>query len=363
MSSPAPRHPDRRPWIAALFAVVAALLFALAMPRPGVRVRVLRPVSGSATGESSASPLASLRVATYNLEHFTDGRFDGPAITPAAVRAQIEGAAANIAEADPDILVLEEVENARILRALNDALPVPYPYVYVTSFRTASGARDSLNHALLSRVPPVEVRQISFAALPPPSRPARGSLAARFALAPGRHLLVYALHLKSNFGDPPRNQAQRAVALHALAADAINERLALAPAALSVLLLGDTNVDPETPAFADDPSLAPLAGEYADLWLGTPLPDRTTIPTRLPGDPALVFPPSAFDRVFASLDLVTPPPGTPTPWHASRPTSLQRGCATHDNTLAPGHGGHVSDHYLVSVTLSPAPPPPPPTDP
>ena len=378
--------PSRLPYALALVAILV-LAALLAYPRPGVRVATLKPLSlpmddqGPRPATNALPP--RIRVATYNLEHYTDGRYDGVLRTAEVAARQTAGAAEIIAEANPDILVLEEIENPAALRALNAALPIPYPYAYITRYLTSSSIPDRLNEALLSRIPPAEVRQLGFHRLPRHRRPTRGALAARFSLAPGRDLLVYGVHLKSNFGDPPRNIAQRSIALHLLAADAEAERYASYPrAALSVLILGDTNVDPENEQFAADPSFAALAGGYTDLWLGVPLPARTTIPTRHAGpngDTNLVFPPSAFDRIFASKDLTSPPapyapppnlpppapddpaaanrfPHAPPPSYAiSLPVSIQRGCATHDNLLQPGMGGHVSDHYLAYADITPVP--------
>ena len=63
---------------------------ALAVPHPGLRIRELKPAAPVPENfrARSADPARAprLRVATYNLEHFTDARFDGPLRTPAAFR-------------------------------------------------------------------------------------------------------------------------------------------------------------------------------------------------------------------------------------------------------------------------------------
>ncbi len=346
----------RQPVVLVLLALVLVLLLLLARPRHGLRIPPLSPAwrPPASAPAVPAAPPPSLRVATYNLEHFTDARGDGPDRTPAVLALHASGAAASVAEANPDIIVFQEVENAKALAALNSRLPSPYPFAYVTAFRHSSGHPDKLNHALLSRIPPSLVRQISFSHLLPDFHATRGALAATFPLSPSADLLVYDLHLKSNFGEAPAVHAQRQIALHILAADAASQTAIAAQSAktLHVLLLGDTNTDPDSPDFASDPSLTPLAGAYLDLWRGVPLPRRTTIPTRLAGsdgDPALVFPPSAFDRVFASRNFLSPD----SPYRLSEPVAIQRGCATHDNSLQPGIGGHVTDHYLVYLDLLP----------
>ena len=350
MKTPKPAPFPFRPAYALLLVAAAALLWLLAQPRPGLRIDRLKPVLAPEKGTPPPAVPDRLRVATYNLEHFTDGRHDEPGRTPEVFVNHARDAAAIIAEVDPDVLVLQEIENGRTLEFLNEQFERPYAYIYISKLRQTSGENERLNLALLSRVRPHDVRQLGFYNLGGKSRPARGSLAAEFDLGDGSSLLVYAIHLKSNFGEMPRNQAQRAIALHQIAADAVAERLQNDPAPTSVIILGDTNVDPDCPAFADDPSLEPLAGSYVDLWRGRPIEERTTIPTRLAGetgDPLLVFPPSAFDRIFASKNLVANGP-----WRVGRPETVQKGTDTANNLTQPGFNGHVSDHHIAYVDLT-----------
>ena len=353
MKTHSPSSPFSRPLYALLLGAAALLLWLLAQPRPGLRIVKLDPVLAP---DNAPAPLPipdRIRVATYNLEHFTDGIGDEPERTPEAFIAHARGAAEIISEANPDILVLQEIENGRTLEFLNAQFEHPYDYIYISKLLHSSGEREKLNLALLSRLSPSRVRQLGFYNLEGTGRPTRGTLCAEFDLGPDFSLLVYALHLKSNFGEAPKNQAQRAIALHHIAADAISETLQNMPRSTATLLLGDTNVDPDTPQFADDPSLAPLAGAYEDLWRGLPIEERTTIPTRQAGpagDTNLVFAPSAFDRVFASRNVATG-----ALWRVSKPVSIQRGTDTLNNLTQPGFNGHISDHFLVYVDLMKTP--------
>lgn len=345
--------PPFRPLYAALLVAAGLCLWLLAQPRPGVRVVSLKPALAPAADVPAPAVPDRIRVATYNIERFTDARGDGPERTPERFVAQARGAAEIIAEADPDILLLQEIENARVLIFLNEQFETPYPYIYVTDLRRSSGPRDPLNLGMLSRLKPRRVRQLGFHALQGAGSPTRGTMGAVFDLGFDATLMTYNLHLKSNFGEAARNQAQRAIALHLIGADIVSESYRNFPRSTSTLVLGDTNVDPDSEAFSADPSLEPLAGSFADLWLGRPLEERTTIPSRQAGeggDPFLVFPPSAFDRVFASKNLVENGP-----WRVSPPTSIQRGTDTANNLTKPGVDGHVSDHYLVYVDLTRAP--------
>ena len=276
--------PPVRPLYAVLLVAAALLLWLLAQPKPGLRVARLKPVLAPEAGSPAPAIPGRIRVATYNLEHFTDGRNDEPERTPEVFMTHARGAAAIIAEADPDVLVLQEIETGRTLEFLNDQFARPYPYVYISKLRQSSGENERLNLALLSRLHPHNVRQLGFYDLAGKGRPARGSLAAEFDLGDGSSLLVYAIHLKSNFGEMPRNQAQRAIALCHIDADVVSEKLQNDPAPTYAIILGDTNVDPDTEAFADDPSLEPLAGSFVDLWRGRPIGERITIPTRQAGE-------------------------------------------------------------------------------
>ena len=339
--------PPVRPLYALLLVAAALLLWLLAQPQPGLRVVRLKPVLAPEDGSPAPAVTARLRVATYNLEHFTDGRHDEPERTPEVFVTHARAAAAIIAEADPDVLVLQEIENGRTLEFLNEQFERPYAYIYISKLRQTSGENERLNLALLSRLRPHNVRQLGFVQLGGKSRPTRGALAAEFDLGDDSRLLVYDVHLKSNYGELPRNQAQRAIALHHIAADVVAETFRNVPGATAAVILGDTNVDPDTEAFATDPSLEPLAGAFVDLWRGRPIEERTTIPTRQAGDTNLVFPPAAFDRVFVSKNLAAAGP-----WRALPPQALQKGTVVTNNLTPPGFGGHVSDHHLVYVDLA-----------
>lgn len=352
-TAPRSRNLHRVLYVLLLLALFVCLV-RLARPSHELLVSDVAPLSRflPATPPGPAAPAAPspVRIASWNLEHFYDGRGDGPSADAAHLELHAAGAASVIDEASPDVLLLQEVENARAVSFLNERLARPYPYVYVSSLRTAAGTRDTLNLAILSRIRPDFVRQLDFHLLRGQSRPSRGTLCAAFSL-PGcpMPVLVYDIHLKSNFGDFPKVVAKRAAALHQISMDILEESVARAPAQVASFILGDTNTDPETEQFRNDPSLLPLAATHRDLWLGHPIERRTTIPTRHAGDTNLVFPPSAFDRIFVSRNFTPRNSG----YLLSAPAVIQRGTATHDNLLSPGEQGHVSDHYLVYLDLLP----------
>lgn len=285
-----------------------------------------------------------LRVASYNIEHFSDGVDDEAERTPALALAQAQGAARLIDQINPDLLVVQEIEGRDAVRLLNAQLTRPFGQAVVTQLGEMTQYADKLNLAVLSRVPLLSARELDFGLLSGPGRPTRGLLRVAVDLGGEHRLLVYVLHLKSNFGNAPRNIAQREAALNLMVKDVEAVRAQQPELHWEVLALGDTNVDPELEQFAADTSFRPLAG-WADLWRGRPLAERTTIPTRV-GDPAKEFPPAAFDRIFAGSAL------TNSPWVVGLPGVLQQGCATNDCNALPGVKGHLSDHYPVYVDVT-----------
>ena len=288
-------------------------------------------------------PGKAIRVAAYNIEHFTDGLGDGPERTAERVDRQARMAAGLLNEINAQMVVLMETESTNSLLALRDHLNPAYAEAYIT--RLGDGAKDDqkMNLAVLSRLPLLDVKEVDFGPLTGPGRPTRGFLRATADLGEGHRLVVYAVHLKSNFGHRPRNIAQRRATLEMIAQDA--RELASSDPAIQweMLVAGDTNVDPESPEFAGDASLKPLK-DWKDLWRGRPLAERTTVPTRY-GDPALEFPPACFDRLFASSAL------TQSPWVAGSPAAIAKGVETRRVDAKPGEGDHISDHYPVYVDL------------
>lgn len=283
-----------------------------------------------------------IRIATYNLQDFTDGVDDGTDRTTERAEHHARLAALIIAEMDPDVLVLQEIENANALSLLLEKLHYSYPLAYLTDFGEQGGR--PLNIAVVSRIPLADLRELDFAGLSGPGRPPRGVLSFTLELDPGRRLLVYAVHLKSNFGDPWKNRSKRYHALRLIRRDACRFVRRHPQYAWETMLLGDMNVDPELPQFARDCSLRPVH-DWIDLWRGVPPGERVTLPTRH-GDPEMEFPPAAFDRFIVSPQLVR------SPWTAAVPHVLRRGVDTGNVFAAGGDNDiHVSDHYPVFLDL------------
>jgi endonuclease/exonuclease/phosphatase family metal-dependent hydrolase len=284
-----------------------------------------------------------LRLASYNIEHFEDGLKDGKGRTRDVAVRHAEDAARIVEKLGADILVVQEVENAEALVLLNNALAKPYALGYVTNLGTGQRRREKLNLGVLSRVPMADVKEIDFGPLTGEGRPTRGLLRFSVDMGEGTKLLVYVLHLKSNFGSARRNIAQRTHALKLLRADAEHVTKSDASAQWEIVLAGDFNVDPDLPDFVNDTSLEPVS-DWVDLWRGSPMDVRVTVPTRH-GDPALEFPPASFDRFIVAPEM------TQSPWKVERPVVLQVGTDTTNVHTRTGQGGHVSDHFPLYLDI------------
>ncbi len=288
---------------------------------------------------------SSFRVAFYNLETFTDGIKDGEDRTEALAKTQAADAAAILAEVNADILLISEIENARALIMLNDALADPYPAGYVVRYGTGSSREENMNAAMLTRHRPDMIHELDFGPLTGSGRPTRGFFRATFDLGDDHHLVVYGGHLKSNWGNMQRNYSQRYHALRMMRDDAATLMATDPDRKWEMLLLADFNSDPLMPKFADDPTWT-IMGDWIDLWADHPeVSNLFTVPSRL-GDPELVFPPALFDRIVAHPAL------REAPWVASLPGVVAKGADTENVHTKPGRHGHVSDHYPVYVDIT-----------
>lgn len=329
-------------------------LLVLAASAAGVRAEEAFPMSGEVRHDPLRTvfedrvglrPVGDrLRVASYNIENFTDGINDGDERTEDLARAQAALAAALIEEIDPDLVMVIEIENGASLQLLNAAMKKPYPAGYITDFGDDKPDQQKLNLAVLTRVPLAELRELDFSPLTGAGRPPRGTLHVQVDLGGKHRLAAYLVHLKSNYGYKPRNLYQRRHAMQLVAKDAKDLLQQKPGTTWEFLVLGDVNVDPEQAQFARDWSMSPLRRGWKDLWRGRPLHERTTLATRY-GDPALEFPPACFDRFYAGADL------TNLPWKVAEPQVLQKGTHTRDVKVLPGVDGHVSDHYPVYVDI------------
>lgn len=296
-------------------------------------------------GARDASETTQVRVAYYNIEMFTDGIKDGQYRNETLALNQAKGAAAIIKDLHADILLISEVENARALTLLNDALEASSPAAYMVEFGTGGRRKEKMNIGLLTRYKPSAVHEVDFGPLTGAGRPTRGLFRVMFDLGDEHTLLVYATHLKSNWGSRRVNYAQRYHAMQLLRADMEHLEAEHPGRTWEKIILADFNSDPGQEQFAGDPTWQVLTN-WHDLWSERPdVAAVFSIPTRF-GDPRLEYPPALFDRVLAAPELRC------APWIVSLPSLVPRGSVTSDIKIKPGQEGHVSDHFPIFVDIA-----------
>lgn len=271
-----------------------------------------------------------------------DGGAGAAALDPADRRLT----AAVLAQADADVVVLQEVYDRATLdffhdRFLRPAGLAPYPHRVALKGNDGHGR----NLAVLSRRPLPRVESnagltpADLGLAPPPGADPALPVFRRdlLALTLGP-LVLYALHLKAPWPDPAQAFAVRRQ--EAEAARRLIERRFAAPAAAWWLLLGDLNEPREaTGARAAAPLLPPFS---VDLLARLPAAERWTYAT--PGDHR----PACPDALLASPALAAAFPG-------AVPRVLRAGMGR--ETRAPGpplpgtgwHRPHASDHAALMV--------------
>ena len=115
-----------------------------------------------------------LRIATYNIENFTDGFKDGSERSVQDAKWQTDEAAKIIDSFNPDILVIQEIENRVILNQLNMELENPYGLGFITQLKASENNPLKINLAVLSRVKLSGLRELDFLTLSGKGRPSRG---------------------------------------------------------------------------------------------------------------------------------------------------------------------------------------------
>lgn len=223
----------------ALALMVAATAF-LARPLPP-----LPPVT------PAAEPLT---VMTYNIRYgiSADGRFN-----PEALASVIE-------QADPDILLLQEVERGFLLNGSHDVLALLQRRLRRHAYYNPA-SEPLFGDAILSRWPLARVEAVALPRRDVPTRP--GVIGAVLTLADGRELAVATTHLHEN---------EAGISAEQVTDLAAHVRRWSADGTRPLLLSGDFNVEP------DDPRLAPLLAFLHDGLAGARplLTSRSDRPTQ-----------------------------------------------------------------------------------
>jgi len=204
----------------------------------------------------------TVRVATFNLEHFVDA-FDDPYVSasresepdPATVAEKHRLFAEALRALDADVLSLQEVEGEGLLRALVDSLVPDLGYRFIAS---ADDADWYQNVVVLSRLPLGPLTTFADAVTPLPGqrddagRPAATDLINHRLFVvdvyarPDYAFSLVAAHLKAGRSD--RDAAWRtgqAALLHAW----LGQRFSDDAGDANVLIAGDLNALPDGPSF------------------------------------------------------------------------------------------------------------------
>lgn len=240
---------------------------------------------GSAVADS---PKTTLRVVTWNLQWFPGGKIGASKsdqdIHIAAVQQEIR-------KINPDILILQEVSSMSALEETLKPLGTDWKVAVVSRFMQGnflSGQQIAIAARIQAESAWSEPWTKGWAGAP------RGYSYASF-LVEGRRLAVYAVHLKSNLGNPPDNTSKREDAIEQLIGH-INSKDGRVAKADAWVIGGDFNTDSPDTIAGQSPgerTFEMLKKSGFDWGFdGISHGDRITCPSK--GR----YPPACFDHFF-----------------------------------------------------------------
>jgi len=215
----------------------------------------------------------TLRVLSLNAEWFP-GRVPNPA--PAQQARHLVAIQRMLYEVNPDLWLVQEVQRP-------EAFPIAFAVLTDYGLYKASDFRTGLHDlAIAGRLPLRESEAHKWRTGNPDNEPPRGVVYSAVELPDGRLLLVFTLHMKSNFTgyedyDPVRNVAMREAEAELFVAYARAKRAAFEDEAVAgVLLGGDLNVlyprslfrGERTTAILEDAGFEFLGGYGVDHFFG-----------------------------------------------------------------------------------------------
>jgi endonuclease/exonuclease/phosphatase family metal-dependent hydrolase len=213
-------------------------------------------------GAREPAPQTLVRVATFNAHNLFDDVADGDEEVEdsASYTRHLAAVSAVLDELGADLVILEEVENLRVLDALATRVTQPYAQRVLLPGNDPRG----IHVAALARVPLGRVVSHRDDPLPSPSsdasyRYSRDCLEIHVELG-GRPFVFFGVHFKSKaFPDDPDKRLAEAVHTRALASAVQKED---SPA--GVMVLGDFNDVPGSPA-VEAVIAPPSDARYTDL--------------------------------------------------------------------------------------------------
>ncbi|MDX2079370.1 MAG: endonuclease/exonuclease/phosphatase family protein [Terrimicrobiaceae bacterium] len=241
---------------------------------------------------ASAAPL---RLVFWNIAWFPGGH---PNATPFDSVAQIVDVVPAVASLDPDIIGLTEILNEEAMEIAFYQTPGLRPQV-CSVFLDDEGIVTRQQIGIASKMPAMNAWWENWRARR--IAPKRGFSFAAFEPEPGRILLVYTVHLKSNRGDSTENFAMREESARQLLAHVSEMEKAYAGrGTIGVIIGGDFNTSLDDPKFADEQTLRDLkkAG-FTWGWTDVPFAERITLPSKPSNNPEFPpFPDTCFDHAF-----------------------------------------------------------------
>ena len=239
--------------------------------------------------QTTAASEQAFRAAFWNVRWFPGGR-------PNAYRAeeakQTRAVHTDIQRLHADVIGFEEVRDWNAAALAVEPLP-GFKVDVCATFPPREGQDVGQQVAIASRLEPISAWAEEWkagSAITPP----RGFAFAAYQLAPGRLLLVYALHLKSNHGELVENIAIREESMRQLLAHMKDMNAAYGHmGAITWLVGGDFNTSPDDPRFAKEKTMETLVpAKFEWAWKGIPVNQRFTLPA------SNNFPPACFDHIL-----------------------------------------------------------------
>ena len=227
----------------------------------------------------------ALRLLTWNLQWFPGGQ---PASTKVEKLVHLSRAREALAELSPDIICLQEIQSADAVNKLLPALPG-------FSLQVLSNFNGTQQIAILSKLAASTAFAQEFE--PSANTPPRGFVYAEYRSG-NRHLLVYSVHLKSNYGGIEANIAKREESARQLVAHTEHMKTALAAQGakeIIIVIAGDFNTDPGDKRFAPE-NTSKILIESGLGWTWDTVPFENRITWAADGR----YPDACFDHVFSS---------------------------------------------------------------
>ena len=298
-------------WLVAGGALGVAALFA-DLPRPGraqaeppSAVRSLPSPPAQALPRDPAEPAVPapgasgaetpLTLTYWNVEWFPGRK---PVANEEAKAAHVAAVVPVVERLDPDVLGLEEVADEAAARLLTEHLK-GFRVDACTQFVRDGGEPTRQQTVLCSRLPLLQAWCEPWKPGASGLQPRRGFAFGAYQPAPGKVLLVYVTHLKSNREDEAggadtniamREEAARQLLVHEAAM--MKAYAGLGRVELAVVG-GDLNTSLDDPRFEKEATLRSwVSAGFRWVWEGVPLGDRLTLPSE--GR----YPSTCFDHVF-----------------------------------------------------------------